>query len=129
MKKPLLLAGITVALAFAAFGARTGDPSKPVSCDAPCTQSSLLRIGMNLEVSERVRKGDVDGALRLLNTMNVLEVTPMLQSSDEEHFVEMKRRIFQKLLVERSRLHSSRTEDEEAEQLNRDIDNYLRNYQ
>src|SRR5690348_4925836 len=107
MKGILAFAPMTVAVAIAASAVHAGTEAQQSICDSACAQSALLRLGMNLEVSERIRRGDTDGALRLLNTMNVLEVTPILRSPDDKQLVDMKRRVFGKLAVERSKFASS----------------------
>jgi hypothetical protein len=128
MKPRLVLRTLLCALTFAALASQAaGEPE--VACDSKCVQASLLRMGMNLEVSERIRKGDVEGALRLLNSMNVLEITPILQTPEDKSLAEMKRRVFRKLLAERSRTGPVDSKDQESDELNQDIDRYLKKYQ
>jgi hypothetical protein len=128
MKRSILIHVVLVFLLLAGVVAYAGGGADSQTCDTACAQAALLRIGMNLEVAERIRKGDMDGALRLLNTMNTVEVTPLLSSSEDTQLDAMKRRIFRKLIGERSRAPSPRAEDKETIELNRDIDSYLKKY-
>jgi hypothetical protein len=124
-----LLSGAVFAIALAYSSDSGSDGSAGIdSCYTDCQQAALLRIGMNVQVSERIRSGDMNGALSLLNSMNVLEMTPLLRAGEDERLVDMKRRVFEKLRSERRRMGMPSTTDTESIQLNKDIDAYLGRY-
>ncbi|HZZ91907.1 MAG TPA: hypothetical protein VFE23_05050 [Usitatibacter sp.] len=125
-----IIVGALVAFAsLIVVGARSDDtPSQVVDHEMAQTYSAFLRIGMNLEVSELIRKGDTEGAVQLLNTMNILEVTPLLTSSDDDGLISMKRRVFRRRTIERSKFAQPSIRDQASDQLNKNIDEYLRKY-